>query len=210
MLDLQTRKPPPLTRPPQVGLRPLRQGHAPVRVAAADRRLLAARGQPLQPELPHRLEHAVAPLDIRSLVEAHEAAVNQRGHPLKNARAVAAAAHRLCPVQRPAADEDREALEEVLLLGGEQIMAPGDRVPHRALPLRRVPGAAGEQLKPLLQPGEHRLERQYGNSASGQLDRQRESVETRANGRHRRGVGFREGEVWSHSLGSRDEQAHRL
>ena len=45
-------------------------------------------------------------------------------------------------VEGEAAGEDRQPAEDRLFLGGQQIVAPGDRVAHRALTGRGVAGAA--------------------------------------------------------------------
>ena len=57
----------------------------------------------------------------------------------------AASQRRLGRLQREAADEDGQAAEEGLLGGGEQVVAPGDRVAHRPQAGRQVARAAGQQ-----------------------------------------------------------------
>ena len=67
----------------------------------------------------------------------------------------AATASAAARVNAPA--EDREAPKEGLFRGGEQVVAPGDGVAHRALPCRQVAAAAGQQRATLLQPGQQVL-----------------------------------------------------
>jgi hypothetical protein len=52
------------------------------------------------------------------------------------------------------ADEDGEPPEEPPLVGGQDVVAPGDHVAHRALSGREVSAAAREQRQPPLQAGE--------------------------------------------------------
>ena len=55
-------------------------------------------------------------------------------------------------LERAAAGEDAEPGEERLLGRLEQVVAPVDRVPQRALALGQVAGAAGQQVEPVLEP----------------------------------------------------------
>ncbi len=59
--------------------------------------------------------------------------------------------NRLRRLQRAAASEDRQAAEVDLLLGGEEIVTPGDGIAHRLLPCRGVAGTARQEWQPLLQ-----------------------------------------------------------
>ena len=53
--------------------------------------------------------------------------------------------HRLRRVDRAATGKDGQAAEDGLLLGREQIVAPGDGVAHRLLPGRSGAGSAGQE-----------------------------------------------------------------
>jgi hypothetical protein len=57
-----------------------------------------------------------------------------------------------------------------LLLLREQIVAPGDRVPHRLQPQWSVATAAGEQRQPALQSLAQLWQRQVGHPRRGKLD----------------------------------------
>ncbi len=48
-------------------------------------------------------------------------------------------------------------MKEGLLVGGEQIVAPGDGVAERLLALGEVPGAAGQQGQAVDEPRQHLL-----------------------------------------------------
>ena len=51
-----------------------------------------------------------------------------------------------------AAGKDREGLEEPLLVGRQEVVAPGDRVAQRALPVGEIAGAAREDIEPAIEP----------------------------------------------------------
>jgi hypothetical protein len=81
--------------------------------------------------------------------------------------------------------EHREAREESLLAGREQVMAPGDRRFERALAFRRVAGAAPQQREPLVESLEQCFRRQDLRARGGELDRQRQAIEVAADRDHR-------------------------
>ena len=87
-------------------------------VAIAGGRLLAARLQPLQPELPDRLQHPEARLALRALLLPQQALVNQRGDPREDIERPIWIGDRLGRLQRAATGEDAEAAEEGLLVLG--------------------------------------------------------------------------------------------
>ena len=109
-------------------------------VAISDGRLLAARRQPLQPELAHRLQHPEARLALDALLLAQQALVDQRGNAVEDIERPLRVDDRLGRLQRAAAGEDGQAAEEDLLLRGEQVVTPGDGVAHRLLPRRERRG----------------------------------------------------------------------
>ena len=83
-------------------------------------------------------------------------------------------------LQREAADEDREPAEEALLLGCQQVVAPGDGIAHRLLPRRQVARASGQQRQPVLKSREQRCGREHLDPRRGQLDGQRQPVQSAA------------------------------
>ncbi len=117
--------------------------------------------------------------------------------------------HLLDEVRRRAG-EHRQHLEQPLLPGVEELVAPFDRGPHRLLAERQVAGAAAEHRQPALEPPEERLRREQVEAGRRQLDRQREAVEAPADLRH--GGGVVVGEVEGRVDGARpgDEQLDRL
>ena len=142
------------------------------------RGLLAAGHQPLPRELTHRLEHQVARLIPAVRQQVDQALVDERRHAIQHIERTVAARVADLPrgVEREAAGEDGEAPEERLLVRGEQVVAPGDRVAHRLLPGRQVAVAARQERQAPLQPGQQCRRREDLDAGGGQLDRQRQAV----------------------------------
>ena len=90
------------------------------------------------------------------------------------------AADLLGGLQREAADEDGETPEDGARLLVEQLMAPLDRGPQRALALRGVPRAAGEQGERVLEALEQALRIQELCAGGGELDGERKPVQAPA------------------------------
>ena len=88
-------------------------------------------------------------------------------------------------------------------------MAPGDRVAQRALPLRQVAGAAGEERQPPREALEQRLRGEGACPRGRQLDRQRQAVKPAADRLDLAGVVVREGKTGLRGLGSAHKEPHR-
>ena len=82
--------------------------------------------------------------------------------------------------QREAPGEDREAREEPFGALVEQVVAPLDGRPERALPLRRVARALGEQGERRVETPKERLGREQLRSRGGELDGEGKPVEPAA------------------------------
>ena len=135
-------------------------------------RVLLARGlEPLERELPDRLEHPEALLAVRIGAAAEEALVEQRRQ-----RVEVGAADLLGVLERGAAAEHREPGEERLLVLVEQVVAPGDRGAQRGMALVGI-AAALEEVEPLPDPLEQLLGAEQLHPRGGELDREREPVE---------------------------------
>ena len=113
----------------------------------------------LQPELAHRLQHVVARLVIGAGHLAHQTLLDQRHHAVKDREAAIWSGHRLRTVQGEPTREDGEATEEALLLARQEVVAPGDRIPHRPLARGQVPSPARQKGEPVLEPHQERLRR---------------------------------------------------
>jgi hypothetical protein len=125
-------------------------------------------------KLADRLQEGVA-----LLVEAHEALLDERLQDVE-----LGFGHLLRSVERPAAGEDREPPESLLLLGREQLITPGDRAAQGSLALRQVAGAAREQWQGVLQPRQDLGCRERLDPSGRQLERKRQMVEAAADRQH--------------------------
>ena len=92
--------------------------------------------------------------------------------------------YRLSRFQRAAVDEHRQPPEEDLLRRREEVVAPGDRVPHRLQAQRPIAAPARQQRQPPFQPLPQRRQRQVGDARRGELDRQGHAVQPPADVRH--------------------------
>ena len=112
-------------------------------------------------------------------------------------------------LQRPAR-EHRQAAQQHLLRPGQQVMAPVDGRPERALPGRRGPAARAEQGEPVTQPVGDLLSGQHGHPRCGQLDGQRHPIQRPADRGHRHRVALGDGETRAGGRGPVGEQLDRL
>jgi hypothetical protein len=125
-----------------------------------------------------RLEHPVAILGPRSLGPLDEALVHERAEDLE--RSVRGeSAHGRSAFQRGAGDEDSQGMEQIPLLGREELVAPGDGFSKRLLPALHVMETLPEHLERtgLRQPVEHRSGCVSPDPSRRQLDRQRQAVQ---------------------------------
>ena len=149
---------------------------APVRVPVADGLQLGGRGELLQPELPDRFQQGVAGAGVSGRVGEEQALVEQGGDPFQDVSSVVPS-HRRGGFQGEASGEDRQRAKEALLLAVEEVVAPGDRRPHRAQPLRQVGRAATEQRQAAVEPGQQRLRREERQARRRQLDGQGQAID---------------------------------
>ena len=165
-----------LVAPHELRLRLEREGEEVLGMAATELVGVGCLVEPLERELADRLQHRVA-----RLLAAEQVLVEQRAE-----RVDFGAADGLGRLERAAAREHREAREQLLLALVEQVVAPGDRRAKGSLALGGVARTAGQQRQPLLEPFEQRRRRQHLHARRGQLDRQRQPVEPRADRRDAR------------------------
>ena len=149
------------------------------RVGVADRRLLAAGGEPLARELPDRLEHAEAPV-----ASCRTRFFSASDRSPSCAPVEIATAHAVGGGDRPPAGEHREPREQPLLHRRQQVVAPQQRVAQRPLAGGDVARTVGQQLEPPLQAGEDLRGLQRPDARGGELDGERQPVEPRADLRH--------------------------
>ena len=171
--------------------------------------LLPALLEPLQRELAHRLEQR-QPRPLARLVRSpDEALVDERLQVVEHrARRHHPPSELLGRRKSAASCADRHALEEPLLVGLEEVVAPRQRVAHGALSRRQIRRPADEEVERRAQPLEQRLRREQPHSGGGELDRQREAVELLADGGDRGLVPGGEREARRHDAGPVGEQPH--
>ncbi len=100
-------------------------------------------------------------------------------------------------------------LKDRLVLGRQQIVGPGDRIPHGLQPGGHIARAAGQQLQPIRKTGKQRLGRKNLGAGRGKLDSERQPVETAADLGHRIRILRRELERVPHSAGAVDKKRDR-
>ena len=126
-------------------------------------------------------EHQEAGLAIARRHLAQQALLDERTEAIEQVDVqLVPRAHLLDGVQSGAAQEDGEAPEERPFVIGQQLVAPVDRSAQRLLPLRAIAAAAGEKIQPVAQARQHRLGSEDVDPRRGQLDRQGEAVQPRA------------------------------
>ena len=143
-------------------------------------------GQALGCEGPQGVEHP-----IRVVAVGHDQRpVDHRGQQLQRVGREAMGGDAARGVVGEPPGEHTKPREVGALIVVEQLVAPLDRRPQRALP--GIPGrAGGEQREPIVEPLEDRDDREHPGASGGELDRQREAVEHPAHRRDRLGVGRR-------------------
>jgi hypothetical protein len=128
----------------------LRQLEEVARVALLCLVELAAFDEPLTRVRVHGLQQANARLVVEAVDHLDEGGIRELGDRVQWVEI--GAAHRLHRVQVGWAGERAEAAEHDLKLGSQQVMAPGDRVAQRAVPLRPV--RSSRRSPGRVQPGE--------------------------------------------------------
>ncbi len=184
------------------------------RVGAADERTRPAVVEPLGRILPDRLEHYQARLAARHIGLSDEALLEERRERFHH---VDVATHLLVCRGRDRlhrrevrVGKDREDLEQALLPGIEELVAPFDRRPQRLLPLGQVAGRAPEQLEPASEPITQRFRREQPQAGRSELDRERQAVEPTADVADRGRVVVVELKVGTDCPGSIDEELDRF
>ncbi len=155
----------------------------------------------LEGELSDGLQHN-EPSAVGDVVLTHhdEAVVNQRFHPLEQVarRRAIGRAHGARGLEGPSAREDPQRPKEGPGFFCKQPIAPRDRVAKGLLSGRPVPRTALEQCQCVFQPrGDVRWGEETG-LGGGELDRERETIEPRADLSHRLRIARTNGESRPH------------
>ncbi len=109
-------------------------------------------------------------------------------------------------LERPPPGEDAERAKRALLGRGEQVIAPLDRGPQRALPLGSISRAAGQKRQAAVEAGDQRIWIERLQPRGCELDRKRQPVEPPADLGHPLVLVLETGQ---HRLGALAKQLHR-
>ncbi len=112
-------------------------------------------------------------------------------------------------LQRKPSGEHGKRPEQLLLVGRQQVVAPGDRVAHGLVTRLHVTGGAVQQREPIGEPVQHGLRGEHVQSRRRKLDRERQSIQRQAYLPNRGDVPRREGEVGAHGPRALDEEIDR-
>ena len=168
-----------------------REGRVHGEVAIRQGGRLAGRDELLARVLADRLEH---PVSHRVAIHEHERAVDEAGQAILEIE-------RIHPVgvvaddpgrhrDRPAPAEHRQAPEQAAILVGEEVPAPVDQRVERLLARDSRPTTPGQQAEPVAQPHGDVVRRHGRDARRGELDRQRDAVESLADLHDRGHVGI--------------------
>ena len=141
-----------------------------------------------------------------------QALADQRGQQVKHLpfRDVAAGGDRFRGIQGPASGEDREPVEHAPLLRAEQVVGPVDQGSQGLVTRQGGTVPRGQQAEPLIEPDVDLRRRERAKAGRGELESQRDTVETNADRRHRRRASVVDDEAPPVQRGVLREQLHRL
>ena len=143
--------------------------------------LLAGLAEPAERVLADRLQQAeprLAALVVRPDQRLRHQAREQVQHLV--AGDPVAATDRLGRVERPAAGEHRQAAEQDPLPLVEQVVAPVDQRPERAVARQGGLAPAGQQPEAVVEPPDELPRAEHGHPGRRQLDRERDAVQAGA------------------------------
>ena len=113
-------------------------------------------------------------------------------------------------LQAEAADEDRQAPQEGLVAGREQVVAPLHRPLEGLVPGLTGAGPTGEEAEAVVEAGRDLLHAEGGGARRGQLDGEGDAVEAAADLGQGGGIGGSDGLVGVEGGAPVDEQPGRL
>ena len=173
--------------------------------------VLTRLAQPLRSVQPHRLQHPV-PAVAAAVRHRQDRPVHQARDQIDDLLTFQprARAHCLRRLQAETAGEHAQPPPQDPLLHAEQLMAPLHRRPQRLTAPRPSPPIGRQQAKPVIQPVEQITGGHRSQPHRGQLDRQRQPVETPADLTGRPAVLLRKREIRSHRHRPVNQQPQRL
>src|SRR4051794_30499966 len=172
--------------------------------------------QLLTGKLADGLEHGEARLvpriGIERLLEANQTGIVECIEAIKDRERWTSSEARHCfrRIERPAAGEHRQAAEERLLRGIEEVMTPGYSPAQCLLSLWEVPATSGEEREPAVETRQDRFRWEESHARRRQLDGEREAVQATADGNNRFRVVFGQLEAVLYRASAIDEEANRL
>lgn len=177
-------------------------------VGAAHGRFVAAFGEALDGVFADHLEHGEAGFAVGAIHALEKILIHERRKAVEEVHAEIAGgiADGFGGFERAAADESGEAAEEAALGLVEEIVAPVNRVAKGLLAFGKIEGAAGEELEAALEAIEDSGGRKNAGAGGGELDRQREAVEARADVADGGSVIRRDGKVRADGGSALDEK----
>ena len=171
---------------------------------------LAALDEAIEGVLLDRLEHREARTPDRTLAPPQETRVRKRRQPLDHPCAVLSFRRdRLGGVEGAAPRKDGETREQNLVGGIEELVAPVDGPAQRLVARGKIAPAAGQQLQSVLEPPERLLGREQLHPGCGELDREWQAVQPRADLGDGRSVLAGERELRPDGAGPVHEQGDR-
>ena len=174
-------------------------------------RLVTTRRQTLGRILPNRFQKSVA-RGVFTLEKNHQRFLDETRHQIEHFRFidVARRAHGFRRLEREAAREHRQMIEQPLLLVREQLVAPVDGRPKRLMSRQRRATPSDEKTKPVVESLREPLYRDGTEPSRRELQRERKTVEAAADVRDGRRVRVVESEARQHSACALHEKLHRL
>jgi hypothetical protein len=208
-LGVDAREPRPLVRARECRPRRLGEAEVEIEMAIAHRIGLARRGQQLQRVLANGLQQPVA---FRRHIVEHERLLHEVREQLEHIPGthLVPRADRFGRFDGPAAGEHREPAQERALGRAEQLVAPVDRGAQRPLARQRGDVAVGEHAQRLAELGGDPLGPERLDARGGELDRQWNAVEPRADLGNERRVRLGEAERRQRGGGPIHEKLHRF
>ena len=189
----------------------LRHHEHPLGVAVGERLFLSRLRQPLAGVHADGLEEPVA-APRGALLDRHERLLGEPRERIRRHLRVeaVAGAHLLDGVELEPAGEYGQPPEEHRFVGLEQVVAPLQRRRQRLLPRRRGVAAVAQDPEAVVEPLRDRRRAQRAESTRGELERERQAVESQADARDILGDVLVELEPGCRRRGSLDEERDGL
>src|SRR6266700_2512111 len=150
---------------------------------------LASSSQALQPVLTDRLQHHETRF-LPLLIQSQQALIDQGSYPIQHVcrHLTEILIETLHSFQCAAANKNREAPEETLLCGIQQIITPSEHVAQALLPRRNILWPTRQHCQAMLQPSQQSLRGKQVDARPCQFYGERQSVQADTNLRDRAAI----------------------